>query len=120
MGRHRVQTTFSLPSCQQGRYTLDFSSDPQTKHLSSLAAMLTLQGVDLVNDLVRVHVVHHGTEGYGFHVDARAGEAAVAEVFLDHRLGFRAHLDDITDDGILSYFLFLRDHRGLLNFVPHT
>src|SRR5574341_740214 len=83
MGRQRVQTIFSVPSWKQGRNTLVLSSLPQTKHLISVLAILTLQGVDLVNDLVRIEVVHHGAEGKGLHVDARAGKAPVAEIFLD-------------------------------------
>ncbi len=59
--------------------------------------MLFLQCIDLVNDFIWVHIMHHRAKGYGLHVDSGAGETAVPEIFLDYSFCTGAHFYDIPD-----------------------
>ena len=85
------------------------------KHLISLLVTLSLlRCIDLGDNLVRIEIVHHGTERDRFYVDARTGEASVAEVLLDDGPGAGYVLDGIAYEGILRYFLFFCKHDSLL------
>lgn len=59
--------------------------------------------VYLVHDNLRVQVMHHRSESYGFHVDSRTCEAPAPEMLLNNVFGLGIIFNHVANDAVLVH-----------------